>query len=128
MPDFRRGAPVRAEDLNRTLRAAQTARLAGAAYLSQDNGDALVARDPRRISLRVLRKLHFVPVRIMHGDLPRSVNGRMNIVVEFHAKGSQALTQCLDRLHFKIEFYISVVFKNHLSHNISAHRALRGAP
>lgn len=57
MPDFRRGAPVRAEDLNRTLRAAQTARLAGAAYLSQDNGDALVARDPRRLSRRAVRQI-----------------------------------------------------------------------
>lgn len=60
MPDFRRGAPVRAEDLNRTLRAAQTARLAGAAYLSQDNGDALVARDPRRISRRLAGRAVFV--------------------------------------------------------------------
>ena len=57
MPDYRRGAPVRAEDLNRTQRAAQTARLAGAAFLSQDNGDNLVARDPRRLSRRAVRQI-----------------------------------------------------------------------
>ena len=57
MPSYRRGSPVRAEDLNRTQRAAETARLAGAAYLSQDNGDNLVGRDPRRFSRRIARSL-----------------------------------------------------------------------